>query len=100
MSTITITSNEQAVKLIKDGVLEVDGDVEFICDISINAEINAGNIEAWNINARNINAGNISYYAVCFAYESFQCRTISGRRENRGNSSKHFCLDRDIVVTG
>ena len=79
---------------------------------SINARsINAGNIkaddiDAWNINAWNINAGNIDagnidagnilYYAVCFAYSSFKCKSIKGLREN----SRHFCLDREIEFIG
>ena len=64
-------------------------------------DINAGNIDAGNINARNIDAGNIDagnilYYAVCFAYSSFKCKSIKGLREN----SRHFCLDREIEFIG
>ncbi len=54
--------------------------------------IDAGNIDAINIDARDINAGNISYYAVAFAYTSFKCSSIKGRRIN----SRHFCLDKEI----
>lgn len=61
----------------------------------INAwDINAGNIDAADIDARDINARDISYYAVCFAYENIECKSIKGRREN----SKHFCLDEKITI--
>lgn len=62
-------------------------------------DINAGNINAWDIKACDINAGNIkanniSFYAVCFAYKTFVCNSIKGRREN----SKYFCLDSEVVI--
>jgi hypothetical protein len=70
----------------------------------IAGDINAGNINAWDINARNINAGDIiagdinagdiSFFAVCFTYISFRCKSIVGRREK----SKYFCLDSDVIV--
>ena len=49
-------------KDIKNGLLEIDGDVTFECSFSINASIkvNAGNINAWDITARNITAWNIN----------------------------------------
>ena len=55
-------TNEDVIKDIKNGVLEIDGDVTFECSISIDASIkvNAGNIDAWNINAVNINARDIN----------------------------------------
>ena len=53
-----------------------------------------GNINAWNINAVNINAMDLLYYAVCFAYNSINCKSIKGRREN----CKHFCLDGEIKI--
>jgi len=73
---------------------------------NINAgDITARNISAWNITAGeiwtagdiaagDITAGDISYYAVCFSYQSFKCRSIKGRR----NNSKHFCLDSEIKI--
>ena len=62
---------------------------------NINAcNINTLDITAWDINAGNINANNISFYAVCFARETFVCNSIRGRREN----SKYFCLDSDVVI--
>ena len=63
------------------------------CDIKA-CDINALDIKANNINARNIKANNISFYAVCFARETFVCNSIKGRREN----SKYFCLDSDVVI--
>ena len=61
----------------------------------INASnINSGDINANDINAGNIKANNISFYAVCFARETFVCNSIKGRREN----SKYFCLDSDVVI--
>ena len=50
-------------------------------------DINAGDIDAWDINARDI-----SFYAVCFAYMKFVCKSVIGRRDN----SKFFCLDSDV----
>lgn len=64
---------------------------------NINADdINADDINAWNIKAGKINARNILYYAVCFAYSSFKCKSIKGLREN----SRHFCLDSEIEIIG
>ena len=59
-----IKSNEEAKKLVKDGVLRIDDDVRFECNIYIEADIHARNIDARNIDAvdihaRNIDAGNI-----------------------------------------
>ena len=99
-------------------------DVKFICDIVVDSgidacnidardikafDINACDIKAWDIkawdiksgdikardiNACDIKADNISFYAVCFAYKTFVCNSIKGRREN----SKYFCLDSDVVI--
>jgi hypothetical protein len=123
---LTITSNEQAEELIKDGVLAVDDDIELACDLKIEADlrcrnisckngfwdidcwnINCENIKCWNINCWNINCWNIdcedincenidclniNYYAICFAYKTFKCKSVKGHREN----SRHFCLDSEI----
>ena len=101
---------------IKDGVLRVDGDVNFECSISIDAHlsiagnINAGNINAWNINAGNINAGNInagninagninageiSYYAFCCAYQNIKCTSIKARRDR---FHPPICLDGKLEI--
>ena len=93
--------------------IKIDFDLNIECDINawnINAsninsgDINAWNINSWDINARDINArdinaidinaNNISFYAVCFAYKTFVCNSIEGRREN----SKYFCLDSNVVI--
>ena len=76
---------------IKDNVLSIKGDVKFECSFSIEAKII---IEAGNIEAGNIKAGDISFYAVCFAYFSFSCKSIIGQR----NNSKYFCLDSEVVI--
>ena len=56
--------------------------------------INSGDINACDIKADNINANNIYFNAVCFAYKTFVCESIEGRREN----SKYFCLDSEVVI--
>lgn len=74
---------------------------------NIKAEnIDARDINAWNIdvqdidardiNAENIKANNIIYRAVCFAYNTFICNSIKGKRDNH----KHFCLDSEIIIKG
>lgn len=64
-------------------------DIKIDFDLNIECDINAR-----DINAIDINANNISFYAVCFAYKTFVCNSIEGRREN----SKYFCLDSDVVI--
>ncbi len=73
------------------------GDIKS-CNIK-SSNINARNINSWNINARdikasNINSNKISFYSVCFAYKTFVCNSIEGRRKN----SKYFCLDSEVVI--
>ena len=58
------------------------------CDIIAN-DIAAGDINAWNIDACNI-----SYWAVCFAYNSIKCKSMTSKRENH----KHFVLDGKLEV--
>ena len=64
-------TNQEVKKDIKNGVLRIEDDVEFECNVDIEANINAehihaaGNIKArdinaWDINARDINAVNIN----------------------------------------
>lgn len=102
---------------IKDDILTINEDVQFDCSFKIDAslkvrgnivalDIDAWNIDAWNIDARNIhaynirayriNAENISFYALCFAYKSFKCKSITGRREN----AKYGCLDSEVQIIG
>jgi hypothetical protein len=117
------TQEEVEVDIV-DGVLKIEGDVKFECDISISAHIDARNIEAWSIKAWDIKAGNIkvwdidardigardigardikawdieardiSYFAVCSAYRGIKCTSIKGRRRN----SKHFALDGEVII--
>lgn len=107
-----VINNQEEMKLYYNEKINMylfNDDVKFICDIvvdsginawDINAlDINACDIKAWDIKARDINAldikaNNISFYAVCFARETFVCNSIKGRREN----SKYFCLDSDVVI--
>ena len=93
--------------------------VKFNFDLNVNANIDARDIIAWSINthdiyaydikvddiiandiyANNINAivikaYDISYYALCFAYCSIKCKSITGRRKNH----KHFVFDGKLEV--
>ena len=76
---LTITSNEQVLPLIKDGILKIDDDIELaLDDFKINADlicknicgknyrrnISAGNISAGNISAGDISARNISAWNI------------------------------------
>ena len=55
-----IYKTQEAVERdIKDGVLTIQGDVKFECDINIDADIKARDIKALDIEANNINARNI-----------------------------------------
>jgi len=56
--------------------------------------IDAGDIDAWNITALDIYARNLEYFAVCFAYNNINCKSIKGRIEN----CKHFVLDGEITI--
>ena len=100
-------TQEQIDADIINGVLTIDGSVQFKYDVKISGaikvkwdidalNIDALNISATDIDAKNINANNIIFYAVAFARESFRCRSIKGKRPN----SKYFCLDSDVVITG
>ena len=67
--------------LILDEDLIVEGNI--ICEDGL-----------WNIKAENIEALDINYWAVCYARNSFKCKSIKGRRKN----CKHFCLDNEIQI--
>ena len=60
----------------------------YALDIKVK-NIIANDIAAGDINAWNIVACDISYWAVCFAYNSIKCKSITSKRENH----KHFVLD-------
>ena len=100
---------------IKDRILEVHDDVKIECNININASImcrdldcmdlncwdlncmdlDCRNLNCWDLDCMDLNCRDLSYYAVAFAYESFKCKSIVGRR----NNSKHFCLDSEVKIT-
>ena len=65
----------------------------YALDIKVK-NIIANDIDAGDINAWNIDANDISYWAVCFAYNSIKCKSITSKRENH----KHFVLDGELVV--
>ena len=109
-------TQEEVDRDIKNNKIIIAGDVKFNFFLKINAsiivtrDITAGNITArditaLNITARditarditalNITAGNINFYAVCFAYLTFICSKITGRRTN----SRYFCLDSEVKIS-
>lgn len=101
-------TNEEVIKDIKDGVLEIQGDVTFECEVAIDANIrvlNNGNITAWNITAWNISAKdinawsvtawNISYYAFCCVYQGIKCTSIKASRDT---SHLPICLDGELEI--
>ena len=63
----------------------------YALDIKVK-NIIANDIFAGDINAWNIEACDISYWAVCFAYNSIKCKSITSKRENH----KHFVLDGEL----
>ena len=65
----------------------------YALDIKVK-NIIANDIAAGDINAWNIDACDISYWAVCFAYNSIKCKSITSKRENH----KHFVLDGELEV--
>ena len=102
--------NIKAVNINSGDIKAMDINAQNIKALDINSgDINAGNINASNINAVNIKAcdikacdikawnikaNKISFYAVCFAYNTFVCNSIEGRSKN----SKYCCLDSDVVI--
>ena len=74
-------------KDIKNGVLAIEGDVEFRCSIFIDAsiQVNAGNITAWDITARDItafdlNVGNLTVHDLNAI--SLDARNVNARNVN------------------
>ena len=64
-------TQKEVEKDIKDGVLEIDGDVKFECSISIEASIRvSGNISALDISALDISALDISALDISALYIS------------------------------
>lgn len=87
------TSQREVEKDIKDGILDIEGDVKFECSISIEASIH---INAGNITARNITARDISYYAFLCAYIGIKCKSFKARRDN--NHQDPICLDGKLEI--
>ena len=64
-------------------------------------DLNCGDLNCWDLECLDLdcwdlNCGNLNFYAVAFAYNSFKCKSVKGRRENH----KYFCLDKEVEVTG
>ena len=80
-------TQQEVEKDIKDGVLEINGDVKFECSITINASIRviAGDINAHNINAHNINAHNINAHNIV-AYNIIAARNIVAHNINAAHN--------------
>jgi len=92
---------------IKNGVLAIEGDVKFECNISIEASIivtngnitarniTAWNITAWDINACDINAGNITAWDITASdinARDINARDINARDINAWDISYYaFC---------
>jgi hypothetical protein len=103
---ITINTQAEFDDYVKDGAFAVNDSVGILCDIITEASIKCrdiecgniecGNIICGNIDCWNIKCGNIDFYAFAFAYNSFRCTGIRGRRKN----SKYLCLDSEVVITG
>ena len=92
-------NQEEVEKDVVNWVLKIYDDITFTFDLEIGIDIIAYNIYAknmfvGNIAAIKIDANHIDYYAVCFAYKTFRCKSIKGNRKN----SKHFCLDWEIEI--
>ena len=87
------------IKAIDIDALDINADDINACDINA-SDINARNIDAENIDALDIiacgdiNALDISYHALCFAYNSIKCKSITSERENH----KHFVFDGKLEV--
>jgi len=60
----TYKTQKEVEKDIVDGVLKINEDVTFECNIDIDASINAPTINAHNINALDINASNINAWDI------------------------------------
>ena len=76
---------------IIDGILRINGDVKFECNISIEANISARDISAWNITARDITASDISAGNI-------SARDITASDISAGNISALKITARDITA--
>ena len=86
----TYKTQEEVEKDIVNGVLSIEDNVTFECDISIKADIDANDIKAYNINANDI-----IYYAFCNVYNNIKCKSIKARR---AINAKPVCLDGELTI--
>ena len=73
----TYKSQAEVEKDIRDGVLQIDDDVIFNCDINVDCDIKAWNINALDIDARNIDALDID--AQDIYAQNIDARNIDAR---------------------
>ena len=105
---ITIRKQEEMEKYyVKEiNAYMFNDNVEFLCDVNVEANIIANNIKACDIRAYDINAldiiagdinaNNISYDSLCYAYDNIECNSIEGRREG----AKHFVIQGKLIIKG
>lgn len=96
-------TQEEVGEDIKDGILSINGDVRFECDVRICADIitwgviYAQNLFADDIYAFGIEASNISYFGFCCVYQSIICNSIKGR-SSIGKPRAISLLEGEITV--
>ena len=105
-------TQEEVTDDITHGVLAIDGDVRFECNISIKASIvvtdgdlncrdlNCLGLTCRDLNCRDLNCLNLkcrdlSYYALCLAYYSIKCTSYKARREVH---QEPICLDGELTI--
>ena len=74
-----IKDNEELKSYIKNGSIIFNESI--VCNFNIDV---FANIKAWDI----------KYYAFCISYNSIECVTIKGER----NNSFHKCLDGKLII--
>ena len=80
---------------IIEGDLKVKGNISGKDGNRYNLIVN-GDLNCRNLKCGDLNCWDLDFFAVAFAYSSFKCKSVKGRREN----SKYFCLDKEVEVTG
>jgi len=101
--TVVIKKQEELEALIVDGAITIDGNLYIECDVSIDADINArdinaGDIKAWDINARDINAGDIKAWDINARYIDARNidADINARDINAGDIKARYIDARNI----
>jgi len=97
-----IKDNEELKLYIKDGVINIQEDLQCDFNVDVAASISCWNLTCWDLTCWNLNCrdltcwglscGDLNYYAFAVAYNSFKCKSAKGRRDN----SIHLCLDSEI----